>query len=278
MIKERNVTFFILALLFVTCASVFVFFYIKNYEHRILVESKMIVPILGASSDIAAGSQIDESMITTLEWPKKTVPQNTFTNKENLVGRVVKTAVTKSMPFVEEMLFQKGEGLSYFIPQNMRAMDITLDENSDSSFIVPGSCVDILATFKTADSSPRTKTIVQNVKVLAVNGKKQNSVGPNNTERVQSVTVLISPDDAEVLTLAKSRATIQFVLRNPGDTLKVKQSGIDEESILYDIKKDVSKTESTAVTTPTIINTIPGMAAKKTVTVIKGTESQEVSF
>lgn len=128
-----------------------------------------------------------------------------------------------------------GERFAARIGSNMRALTLTADSaNAVAFFIQPGSRVDIVGTFERRVLQPvqgsqqppslvevvETKTILQNVKVLAVDrattrGSYLNIAG----EGFQTVTIEVSPEDAEKVIFARNQANapLDFVLRNPDD-------------------------------------------------------------
>src|SRR5207247_10921123 len=87
-----------------------------------------------------------------------------------------------------------------------------------TGFLYPGSHVDVLATFRPeGNASPLTQTILQNVQVITA-GQRSQPDAQGKPEAVNVITLLLDPVDSEKLILASTQATIQFVLRNGGDT------------------------------------------------------------
>lgn len=70
----------------------------------------------------------------------------------------------------------------------------------------------------------RTQTLLQNIQVLSAGQDIQKDV-EGKPRSVQVVNVLVTPDQAELLSLASQQTQIQLVLRNPLDTEEVKTSG-----------------------------------------------------
>ena len=271
--REKNILFIILALIFAILATGAVFIYMKNYEDRIMAQSSESVSVIATNIDIKSGTQIKDYMISSIPWPKSKVMDQHVTRAEEVIGKTVKIDITKGMPILKGFLLKKGDNISYFVPEKMRAMTLKFDDrNSDSLLISPGSFVDILATFQSRGSSPFTKTILQNVKVIAVNGKTEDDFTMGEDSIVNDVTVLIRPEQTEKLALAKTQAKIQIVLRNINDNEEVEKSGIDQETIIYGKRGDAD-TES-AKPIENIVKRIP--LKERTVKIIRGTDIQEV--
>src|SRR4029078_12540984 len=96
-----------------------------------------------------------------------------------------------------------------------------------AGFATPGTRVDVLLTGNPSGSADRqTTTVLENVQVRETGQKLQRCATGQNLERNAAgeaqnapvITLLVSPDDAQRLTLASSEGRIQLVLRNPLDT------------------------------------------------------------
>ena len=118
----------------------------------------------------------------------------------------------------------------------MRAVSVRVNEVvAVAGFVVPGTRVDVLLTGNpTGGNEPQTTTVLENVAVIAAGQKlERNAAGDPQTTPV--ITLLVSPDDAQKLTLASSQGHIQLALRNPVDTKKediaaMKANGLHPES------------------------------------------------
>jgi pilus assembly protein CpaB len=90
-----------------------------------------------------------------------------------------------------------------------------------AGFLFPGSRVDVLATYaQSGITQPLTETILQDVEVLTA-GQTTEPDPQGKPETVNVVTLLLSPEDSQKLTLASAQGTVQFVLR----------SGVDQKNV-----------------------------------------------
>ncbi|MDP9053537.1 MAG: Flp pilus assembly protein CpaB, partial [Acidobacteriota bacterium] len=93
---------------------------------------------------------------------------------------------------------------------------------------IPGMRVDVLITGPIPGSNgtdgPGVTTLLQNIQVLSAgtNFQKDREGKP---EQVQVVNLLVTPSQAEILSLASNETRIQLVLRNPMDTAVAKTTG-----------------------------------------------------
>ncbi len=183
-----------------------------------------------AARDLVVGTLIRDTDLTTAAWPGS-IPQLAVTKKEDLVGRGVISAVYHGEPILETRLAPKGAGagLAATIPPGMRAVAIRVNEIIGvAGFVVPGMRVDILIA-GTPPGAPPTlgtlgKTLLQNIEVLSA-GQNIQKDAEGKPISVPVVNLLVTPEQAETLSLASSETRIQLVLRNPLDTTVAKTPG-----------------------------------------------------
>jgi pilus assembly protein CpaB len=111
--------------------------------------------------------------------------------------------------------------MASMIPPGMRAVAVRVNEVVGvAGFVVPGTHVDILISGNAPGGNNSqgtlTQTLLQNIEVLSAGQdfKKDNEGKPI---AVQVVNMLVTPTQAEQLSLAASSTSIQLVLRNPID-------------------------------------------------------------
>jgi pilus assembly protein CpaB len=151
--------------------------------------------------------------------------------REDIIGRGVTTTIYDGEPIVENRLAPKGAGggLAAMIPSGMRAVAVRVnDVVGVAGFVVPGMRVDVLISGNppnpNASQGSQTRTLLQNIEVLSAGQdfKKDNEGKPLG---VGVVNLLVTPEQAEMLSLASNQTTIQLVLRNPLDTQMAKTPG-----------------------------------------------------
>jgi pilus assembly protein CpaB len=105
----------------------------------------------------------------------------------------------------------------------MRACAVRVDDVVGvSGFVTPDMRVDVLISGTppgTTDLTAGTlsRTLLQNIQVLSAGAEYQKDAD-GKAKQVQVVNLLVTPEQAETLSLATSQAKIQLVLRNPLDT------------------------------------------------------------
>jgi pilus assembly protein CpaB len=199
-----------------------------------------LAQIVVAKHTITPGQEIRADDITVGEVPAKRIPEGAFKNTTDLIGRVAQIQFGKDQVLVESLLAPKGSGngLAALVPDGMRAMTLQVDEFSGvAGMLVPGSHVDVIAAMQGANGEPVARTIVQNVKVQAVgqkltiapppaaNEKKENANEPA-PEPTRSVTLLVTPEQAEGLELACTTGRPRLVLRGGRDDNTAASQGV----------------------------------------------------
>src|SRR5262249_16169427 len=119
-----------------------------------------------------------------------------------------------------------GRGLAALIPKGMRAFTIqtTSVVAGVAGFVLPGSRVDVLLTVSSQGGNNdqtgggTTTTLLQGVEILAVDQRLQAPAeNKNNLKELQSVTLLVTPDQAAKLDLGQNKGLLHLTLRNPDD-------------------------------------------------------------
>jgi pilus assembly protein CpaB len=209
-----------------------------------------------AARSLGRGDLIKEADIKVADWGG-TVPQGAIMKAEDAIGRGVIEPIYVGEPIVESRIAPRGAGagLAAIIPPGMRAVAVRVNDVAGvAGFVTPGMRVDILLAGNppgnTSNVGTVTKTLLQNVEILSAgqNIQKDNEGKPVS---VPIVNLLVTPEQAEVMSLASNEERIQMILRNPTD-------------------KEASKTRGTAV--EYLFNGVDGMpgpqvAPKKVVAV-----------
>jgi hypothetical protein len=112
-------------------------------------------------------------------------------------------------------------------------MSVPVDEVSDiAGFVLPGAHVDILVaiTDKSTNSEPFSKIVLQNVEVIAV--AQEIEEAKDEPKVVKVITVLLTPEEAERLTIASHDGTLRLALRNYEDKKVVMTNGSNVAAML----------------------------------------------
>jgi pilus assembly protein CpaB len=188
--------------------------------------------VVAAATDIKLGSVLRSSDLTTIEIAG-TLPKGAILKKEDAIGRGVISNLYLGEPVLESRLAAVGSGggLAATIPQGMRATAIKVnDVVGVAGFVTPGMRVDVLIAGNAPGAAANTgqgvveKTLLQNIEVLSAGTDIQRDA-EGKPQQVQVVNLLVTPEQAETLSLASNETHIQLVLRNPLDTKLDKPPG-----------------------------------------------------
>jgi pilus assembly protein CpaB len=268
-----------------------------------------------ATRDIGAGEQITPGDLALGKVAAAdAAPAGTFNAVADLKDRVAATGIVKGQLVLESLLAPSGAGagVQAMIKPGMRAITIQVNEWSGlAGLLTPGCKVDIISVVTTDEKEGQVaRTIVQNVEVRAV-GKQ--IVAPTAGDKPEtqnngqplppptSVTLLVTPEQAEQIQLASSGGKPWLSLRNATDADPVESAGVSMADLRGDRSKKGTEEEVKAEaqtptpTTPTTIDpfaeTIPPVATTstagsghksaeatavktRTVTIIRGTKEQ----
>jgi pilus assembly protein CpaB len=235
-----------------------------------------------AKKELPMGSVITDQDVNLVLYPTDVYPAGGFGDIDEVVDRAVVQSILPNEPVIAGRVTEKGAGygLAPLIPEGQRAMAIAVNQVSGvSGFILPGSNVDILLTGTPDNSADRmTTTVLENVTVLST-GHRQQPNANGQPENVPVVNVLVTPEQAEMLTLATDAGKIQLVLRNPVDEEETsKERPAVRASDLY-AKRDRRPVPAPGPRRPTVVVQAappPPAPVTHTVEMIRGDQRSEV--
>ncbi|GAC1432262.1 MAG: Flp pilus assembly protein CpaB [Acidobacteriaceae bacterium] len=196
-------------------------------------------PIVVAARDLEIGTLIHPADLTMGQWAGP-MPKGAAIKTGSIAGRGVVSTIYQGEPVTESRLAPPGSGggLAATIPSGMRACAVRVNEVVGvAGFVIPGMRVDVLIAGNPpgsqTNSGPKVKTLLQNIQVLSAgtNIQKDNEGKP---VQVPVVNLLVTPEQAEILSLASNETRIQLVLRNPTDTLVAKTTGTVMSNLFAD--------------------------------------------
>ncbi len=180
-----------------------------------------------------ASSAVNRQIIKLEEWPKDKVPQGSLAKLEDLEGKRCKTRIFSGEPIIAKKLLGVGEndGAAHQIPKGYRAVAVRVDAVSGGgSLILPGDRVDVLVYMNKNASiginETSCKTILKNISVFAVDtittAQRNEKDEPNISAK--TVNLLVTPEQAQKVTMATELGVIRLVMRSPDD------DGVDQVS------------------------------------------------
>jgi pilus assembly protein CpaB len=216
--RTRLLMIGVLALALGLFASVYVY---KNMQSRASAGNEPGIDVIVAANDLQVGAKVSERDIKIIKIPASDLPAGAPRKKADVLDHGVILPITRGDFILSTKLAGEnaGAGLPALIPPGLRAVSVRVNEVvSVAGFVTPGTRVDVLLTGAPGGGGEQqTTTVLQNVAVLA-SGHTLERTATGEAQNTAVITLLVTPDDAQRLTLASSEGHIQLSLRNPLDT------------------------------------------------------------
>jgi pilus assembly protein CpaB len=238
------------------------------------------VRVIAAAQDIKIGTVLKPTDLTTIEIGGA-LPKGALLDPKLVVGRGVISNLYQGEPVLDARLATMGSGggLAATIRPGMRACAVKVDEVVGvAGFVTPGMRVDVLISgmppgesVNTANTGQLVRTLLQNVEVLSAGTDIQKDA-EGKPQQVQVVNLLVTPEDAETLSLASSQTHIQLVLRNPLDTTVAQVPGSAVSNLFGKIQAAPGKAKTAAP------KAAPKAAPNFSVEILNGSKRSETKF
>jgi pilus assembly protein CpaB len=213
------------------------------------------VRVVAAAKFIPAWTKLDDTMVNYIEIPAKFVTKAHMVKFEKYKGQMSMAPFIEGEPLLSNKLTGKGEELNVAIPTGLRAVSVAVDEEAGVGYMIkPGDYVDVILTYRDEAAGGNgknmvTATVLQDVRIVAVG---QDFSFTRKNVSYGSVTLALTPAEAEVLIFAREKGKISFTLRALGDHVKEKIRTTEFEGLIKQIKKNEtgSETAKAAVNEP----------------------------
>lgn len=203
--------------------AIALFLVLGNKQGQVQIVEPMkekTIRILVADRDFQRGERLAVEGLKWVDWPEKALSEAYLTESsgqtpEALKDAVARTLVVKGEPIIEAKIVRAGSSglMAAIITPGMRAVTQRVSpETASGGFILPGDRVDVLFT-ASKEGGARTRTIFENVRVLAVNNLYGESTEGGYVEGV-NITLEFTPQDAESFITARSGGAVSLVLRS----------------------------------------------------------------
>lgn len=195
--------------------------------------------IVVAAQDILPGTIFNEESLKkgltkTTPWPKTSIPAGAFSTPQQIMGKVSRVKILANEPILESRLAGEGAGLTVRLEAGKRALALRVDEIVGvSGFIVPDDRVDVILTttpLGAAQDAKISKIVLQNKRVLSVAQSTEQKDGKPQLAR--SITLEVTPEEAEKLSLASQEGQIVLALRGLGDEKSIVTIGSNKRDLL----------------------------------------------
>jgi pilus assembly protein CpaB len=184
--------------------------------------------IVVAAANMNVGEVLTSQHIKLAQWPKSMIPAGSVREAKAAEGRIARASIVAGEPILDAKLAPAGQGglMPVLIPPGKRAVTIKVDEAAQKSgFVVPNSRVDVVVTMaRKPGESKESRIVLQDVSVLASDQTVE--MKDNKPVTMTTVTMAISPEEAERLALAQNEGRVTLALRNMQDTARASTPGV----------------------------------------------------
>jgi pilus assembly protein CpaB len=179
--------------------------------------------VVAATRDLPAGTRLRKNDLKLVTVAEKDLPKAAITDDKIALDRVLlyPTNMNEALVTTRLATLSGAEGLSATIEAGKRAISVPVtDLSSAGGLIQPRSHVDVLFTRAGSMKEALTSTILQDVVVLSIGKLTEigQTLDPKASKPQQTAaTLMVTPEDARKLELAKNQGRISLALRNPLD-------------------------------------------------------------
>lgn len=230
-----NASRLILLLVAIVAGGAMAFFVVEDEPQTQVVQAPSEIKVLVAKQAIGPGEALRSAIVEWQSWPEKSVRPEFVTNRNlpdapaQLDGVVARFEIFPGEPLTQAKLIRSSDGyLSAVVGPGMRAVAIEVDtKQAAGGLIVPNDHVDVIfVSTRTGDGN--AKTIVSNVRVLAINhqvgevaqGRPLNE--QDDQERVfttqSNATLEVTPAQAEIIAFSNQAGALSLALRSIVDS------------------------------------------------------------
>ena len=193
-----------------------------------------LVPVVVAAQDVPEGTVITFDMISQRSVPEQFVTSSVV--KPDSASYVVNQKVLVPLQSGDPLLWSQfettkaAERLSTKVQKKGRA--ITIEAKSTTAvggWIRPNDHVDVIGTFRDPQTDENVAvTLLQNVIVLAtgkITGTTNVNLIPEGQRNYSDISLLVIPEEAEILVLAQELGNLTLSLRNEDDVDIIEERG-----------------------------------------------------
>lgn len=193
-----------------------------------------LVPVVVAAMDIGEGTTVTFDMISQRSVPEQFVTSSVV--KPDSATYVVNQKVLVPVQAGDPLLWSQfettraAERLSAKVQKKARAITIEVGKSASvGGWVRPNDHVDIIGTFKDPQTNENVAvTLMQNVIVIAtgkITGTTNVNLIPESQRDYNNLSLMVIPEEAEILVLAQDLGSLSLSLRNEDDVDAIEERG-----------------------------------------------------
>ena len=195
------------------------------------------VAVVVATGPVERGATLSPTSLKVVSYPASAAPAGAFSSIAELTAGPEPRRALRSLTANEPILATRVSGpnarlfLSTMLTEGMRAVSIrTNDVAGVGGFVLPGDRVDVILTRPPEnDRIGVTQILAENVLVLGVDQSDNDEADKPVVSK--AVTVEVSPDQAQTISLGNAVGTVSLSLRQADDELVLNQLPFTEANL-----------------------------------------------
>lgn len=198
-------------------------------KQQVIIKEEVAQPaieVLVAKADIGVGQTLQPNQLGWQAWPEGGSSDRFITRKtspdalEAMAERIARQSIFKGEPIQEVKLVAADRGfMSAILPLGMRAVAVEVRAaNTAGGFILPNDRVDLLLTRTNANDTFVTETLLENIRVLAIDQQIQDPKEGGAVVARDTATLELTPSQAEMVTQSQQIGSISLSLRSIKDS------------------------------------------------------------
>jgi pilus assembly protein CpaB len=210
--------------------------------------------VIGASRDLPAGTRLRKGDVKVVKVGDKDITKGSLTDEKSALDHPLLYPVSANEAItVSKLASANGpEGVAALIEPGKRAVSIAItDVTGAAGLVLPRSHVDVLFTRPGNMAEAVTTTVLQDIVVLSVGRLTEVTPTPApanaaaaasaaalaanapSSNQTRAVTLLVTPEQAEKIELAKNEGKVSLSLRNSLDKDQMTDAGATTAANLF---------------------------------------------
>ncbi|PVM83018.1 Flp pilus assembly protein CpaB [Caulobacter endophyticus] len=183
-------------------------------------------PVVVAAQPLARGFKLQSTVLKVAHYPTDAVPAGAFRSIPEAASgpggaRIALKDIAANEPILADRVSGSGgrSNLASSLGEGMRAVSLRANDVAGvGGFVLPGDRVDVLLTRSKDNNQPETsltQVLAENVRVVGVD--QSDDQGADKPVVVKAITVEVTPDQAQAITLAQAVGAVSLALRQISD-------------------------------------------------------------
>ncbi|MDF9406926.1 Flp pilus assembly protein CpaB [Pelotomaculum isophthalicicum JI] len=225
----KNKLILILAVVTGLIAAGGIYMYLTDMK-KTYQESGDFARVAVASQRIPAKTQITSQMFDLKDMPVKYINERAAFDSKEVLGKTAKSDIWPGEQILRDQLANDkdaSDGLPFLLQSGKRAVTIAVNEVSGIAGLVkPGDRVDVMGTFDLQaavgqEKSSVTSLLIQNASVLSTDQSTTQAAGNSQDSKkaapAHTITLSVTPEQAQPLILCSEKGSIRLLLRPATD-------------------------------------------------------------